>query len=62
MHISGEGGRIYYDGSDPRLPGGRISPKAIEYTTAIHIPAAARLTARLLSDYELWSPPVVLVQ
>jgi hypothetical protein len=55
-------GKIYYtlDGSDPRLPGGGISTNALEYTAPISIPKQARLTARVRSDYALWSAPAAV--
>jgi hypothetical protein len=55
-------GTIYYtlDGSDPRLRGGAISPKASQYKEPIPIGTAARLMARVRSEYDLWSAPAVL--
>jgi hypothetical protein len=49
-------GDIYYttDGTDPRLPGGAISPLAIRYTSPIRLPADALIRARVL-DRETWS-------
>ena len=51
-------GKIYYslDGSDPRLSGGSISPKALEYSVPIRLAAGDRLCARVRSEYGLWSP------
>ena len=59
--MSCEMGKIYYtlDGSDPRLPGGKVSPVAIEYDSPIQASPGAIVTARVRSEYELWSPPAV---
>jgi hypothetical protein len=53
---SADPGTIYYstDGSDPRLPGGAISPTAVAYNNAITIESDTRLTARVLRD-GIWS-------
>ncbi|HZN64535.1 MAG TPA: lamin tail domain-containing protein [Tepidisphaeraceae bacterium] len=42
-------GVIYYtlDGSDPRLPGGALSPSAIEYTGPVTLDAPATVRARM---------------
>jgi hypothetical protein len=55
-------GKIYYtlDGSDPRLSGGAISPKANEYKEAIPFKPDLRVMARVRSAYGLWSAPVVV--
>jgi len=55
-------GKIYYtlDGSDPRLPGGSISTNALEYTGPVSITKQTRVTARVRSDYALWSAPAVV--
>jgi hypothetical protein len=55
-------GKIYYtlDGSDPRLSGGSISTNALEYTAPIAIAKQTRLTARVRSDYALWSAPAIV--
>jgi hypothetical protein len=47
---SPSGGSIYYttDGSDPRLPGGAISPTAQLYTSALTLGASSRVKARTL--------------
>jgi hypothetical protein len=52
-------GRVYYtlDGSDPRLAGGLVSPKASEYRQPIILPPGTRLSARVKSDHDLWSAP-----
>jgi len=54
-------GKILYtlDGSDPRLPGGAPSPKAVEYVNPVYVPPGTLLTARVRSEYELWSAPAV---
>jgi len=53
-------GKIYYtlDGTDPRLSGGSISPKAIAYTSAIRPKDNANLFARAHSRNG-WSSPIV---
>jgi hypothetical protein len=50
-------GRIFYtlDGSDPRLPGGGVSPRAIEYKAPLLVWAHLRLVARVRSEFGLWS-------
>ena len=52
-------GMIYYtlDGSDPRLPGGYISPYASRYTNFVTLPGAALVCARAWLT-NAWSPPV----
>ncbi|MCI0744134.1 MAG: lamin tail domain-containing protein [Verrucomicrobia subdivision 3 bacterium] len=60
---SATAGTIYYtlDGSDPRLPGGRISPTAVAYSGPITINTNSRVVARAyLASTPLWtqwSPP-----
>ena len=51
-------GKIYYtvDGSDPRLPGGGISPKARLYNSPISPAEGAQLFARVLHS-NAWSSP-----
>ncbi len=61
LALAGSGaGAIYYtrDGSDPRLPGGAISPKALRYTTPITLQNNSRIFARRLSG-SVWSGPSV---
>ena len=57
-------GKIHYtlDGSDPRLPGGAISPNAAQYKEAIPVTPGMKLFARVRSDYELWSAPVTYAE
>ncbi len=57
-------GKVFYttDGTDPRAHGGVVSPTAAEYATPFAVPADVEIIARLRSDYQLWSPPVVLKQ
>ena len=52
----GGAGTIYYtlDGSDPRLPGGNISPTAQTYLSQIHLLQSAHVKARVLSG-ATWS-------
>ena len=51
-------GTLYYttDGSDPRLPGGLISPAAHVYTDPIIVPPLTRICARAWHT-NAWSPP-----
>jgi hypothetical protein len=53
-------GEIVYtlDGSDPRLPGGGVSPHAIKYRGPVQPKAKAVLFARALKDSR-WSAPMV---
>jgi len=48
----GGSGTIYYttDGSDPRLPGGAVSPGAQTYTSALTITQTTRVIARILKS------------
>ncbi|MEY2410520.1 MAG: hypothetical protein QOF48_3190, partial [Verrucomicrobiota bacterium] len=61
--ISAPAGTIYFtlDGSDPRLPGGGISPSAQVYSGPIAITNNARVVARSYSAgstlWTPWSPP-----
>ncbi len=48
------------DGSDPRLPGGAVSPLALPNATSVVISQDARLTARSRNGAE-WSGPVTAV-
>jgi hypothetical protein len=52
-------GSILYttDGSDPRLRGGDVSPKAKEYKTPVAIEIGLKIKARVRSEYGLWSAP-----
>lgn len=54
--ITAPAGTIYYtlDGSDPRLPGGGISPTALDYTAPIVLVENGELKARVLSG-ATWS-------
>jgi hypothetical protein len=54
-------GKIYYtaDGSDPRLPGGALSPKAQPYSRPVTLEPSAQVVARVQQDGS-WSSPVVL--
>ncbi len=56
--LSAAPGTIYYtlDGSDPRLPGGGISPRATPYTGAVRVDRNVRLVARLRVS-TTWSGP-----
>jgi hypothetical protein len=54
--ISAPSGTIYYtlDGSDPRLLGGGVSPRALPYTSAISLGETAAISARVLNG-STWS-------
>jgi hypothetical protein len=62
LMMSAPNGRIFYtlDGSDPRLPGGGVSTRAIEYREPLLIWANLRLVARTRSDHGLWSAPALI--
>ena len=49
LSISGKNGKIYYttDNTDPRLPGGRVSPSAQAYTDAIKLKVSTTIKARV---------------
>ena len=71
--LSGPAGTTVFfttDGTDPRLPGGGISPAAIEYTAAVEILGNTRITARsyqssfntaFSASNEPWSSPQTAV-
>ena len=54
--MSASGSAIYYtlDGSDPRRPGGAVSPSAIPYTSPIPITQSTTVKARILVNND-WS-------
>jgi hypothetical protein len=56
LKLEAADGDIYYtlDGSDPRLPGGGISPKAQGYSDPIRLGSRAQLVARVRSG-DRWS-------
>lgn len=56
-------GKILYtlDGSDPRLPGGGVSPKAAAYSAPVTLKPGAKLFARAHNRND-WSSPTVVVQ
>ncbi|MBL7221293.1 MAG: lamin tail domain-containing protein [Phycisphaerae bacterium] len=56
LSMTGGLGTIYYtlDGTDPRLPGGGISPDAIEYTGPVTLDASAYVFSRVLNG-DTWS-------
>ena len=53
-------GRLFYttDGSDPRARGGSVASMAMEYATPINLPSNSLMTARVRSEFGLWSAPV----
>ena len=59
LTLRAQTGKIYYtlDGTDPRLPGGSISPKAQLYNSPIAVSAKAQLFARALNS-TTWSSPI----
>ena len=59
--LDASSGKIHYtlDGSDPRLPGGGVSPKAKTYSAPIPAKDAAKLFARV-QNKNSWSSPVSL--
>ena len=60
--IRAQNGKIYFtiDGSDPRLSGGNLSPKAQSYSAAIKLSPHSKLIARVQQN-SIWSAPAVLV-
>lgn len=61
VSIRAGSGKVYYtlDGSDPRLPGGGVSPKAQVYREPISLKAGQRLLARA-QHRSGWSAPATL--
>ncbi len=66
INMLAQAGRIYYtvDGSDPRLPGGGISPNARIYSNSVALPLEAQVMARAylpgtnyMTPWTPWSPP-----
>ena len=55
-------GKVFYtlDGSDQRLSGGAVSPKALEYKDPVMLPPGTQFCARVRSDEGLWSAPRAL--
>ncbi len=60
VSLSCEMGQIFYttDGSDPRAPGGEVAKRAMQYITPVALQTNLTVTARVRSDYGLWSAPV----
>jgi hypothetical protein len=60
INLSAGTGRIYYtlDGTDPRLPGGGVSPKAKTFSSPIPASDASKLFARV-QHRSRWSPPTL---
>ena len=60
VDLSCKVGRVYYtlDGSDPRLRGGEPSLASREATNTLTCRFPAVLTARVRSEYNLWSAPL----
>jgi hypothetical protein len=56
LSMSAASGLIYYtlDGTDPRLPGGAISPAAIPYSDPLRVTSTTVVKARVLNGQE-WS-------
>ncbi len=59
LSLTGAVGRIYFtlDGSDPRAPGGGVSPSAQAYQLPVRLNGEARLVARA-QDGVRWSSPL----
>jgi hypothetical protein len=57
LSMSATGGTIYYttDGSDPRLPGGAISPSAVAYVNPLTLSNPLSVQARLRTAGGQWS-------
>jgi hypothetical protein len=55
------GSTVYYtlDGSDPRLPGGAVSPKASVYSAPVPFRSNAQVFARAVQS-EAWSCPTTV--
>src|SRR6266542_842677 len=53
-------GRVFYttDGSDPRARGGSVAPTSTAYSVPIAAPPQSVITARVRSEFGLWSAPV----
>ena len=56
ISLSAHSGQVYYttDGSDPRLPGGAISPTALLYTEPVSVDGDTNIRMRAL-DGDTWS-------
>lgn len=70
LNMLAPAGTVYYtvDGSDPRLPGGAISPNAVAYSGSVSLPPNARVVARAylpgtnyMTPFTPWSPPAKAV-
>jgi hypothetical protein len=59
LSLTGAVGRIYFtlDGSDPRAPGGGVSPAAQAYQLPVRLNGEAKLVARVQNDTR-WSSPL----
>ncbi len=59
LTMTSTSGSIYYtvDGSDPRLPGGAISPRATRYSAAVTLTENTRVIARSHASRTQWSAP-----
>lgn len=57
LNLSAEASTLYYtlDGSDPRLPGGAVSPSALLYDGPLALLGSATLSARAWDEDEGWS-------
>lgn len=55
-------GRLFYttNGTDPRLPGGLPASHAREYAQPVPLPTNVVVTARVRSEFGLWSAPIVM--
>jgi hypothetical protein len=55
-------GRLFYttNGTDPRAPGGAVSPSALEYSKPVEVAGRMTIKARARSKFGLWSAPIDL--
>ena len=60
VSLKSQSGRIFYttDGSDPRAFGGTIAKGAVEYRAPLLLVTNQVLTARVRSEFGLWSAPL----
>jgi hypothetical protein len=59
LTLTAAAGKVYYtlDGNDPRAPGGKVSDKALSYSTPVKVPKGTRLFARAFHE-DRWSAPL----
>jgi hypothetical protein len=61
VSLSAAAGKIYFtlDSTDPRAPGGSVSPKAQPYSAPVVLAPSAQLFARAQHENR-WSPPAIV--